>query len=171
MCDFESPEFEFPQFAIRLHVVERPGQPSGLYHCRDPRRRRSSRCRVLGGMQGCSSQWARSRRSLRQWDFFHSPAGTEHIFVGAGDGPCVILMTGARSGDVQVLYPVSELAARYGASVEKETSDPNEAFARFEPGPMGAPLVLGPPSLGLTSSGPGWNRTTARSFEGCRSIR
>jgi hypothetical protein len=33
-----------------------------------------------------------------------------------------------------VLYPVSELAARYGASVEEETSDPNQAFARFELG-------------------------------------
>jgi hypothetical protein len=34
-------------------------------------------------------------RLLRPWDFLHSPAGTEHIFVGAGDGPCVILMVGA----------------------------------------------------------------------------
>jgi hypothetical protein len=32
-----------------------------------------------------------------------------------------------------VLYPVSELAARYGASAEEETSDQDEAFARFEP--------------------------------------
>ena len=73
-------------------------------------------------------------RTLRQWDFFHSPAGTEHIFVGAGDGPCVILMAGARSEDEQLLYPVSELAARFGASVEEQTSDPDEAYVgRFEP--------------------------------------
>ena len=30
-------------------------------------------------------------------DIFHSPPWTEHAFVGAGDGPCVILMVGARS--------------------------------------------------------------------------
>ncbi|HLB19510.1 MAG TPA: hypothetical protein VK613_10310, partial [Gaiellaceae bacterium] len=72
-------------------------------------------------------------RLLRPWDFFHSPAGTEHIFLGAGDGPCVILMAGARSGDWRVRYPVSELAARYGASAEEETSDPRQAYARFEP--------------------------------------
>jgi hypothetical protein len=43
----------------------------------------------------------------------------------------VILMVGARLGP-QVRYPVSELAARYGASVEKETSDPEEAYATAE---------------------------------------
>ncbi len=52
--------------------------------------------------------------------------------MGAGDGPCVILMAGARSDDEQLLYPVSELAARYGASAEVETPDPGVAYARFE---------------------------------------
>ena len=60
-------------------------------------------------------------------------AETEHIFLGAGDGPCVILMAGSRSGDWKVRYPVSELAARYGASADEETSDPRQAYARFEP--------------------------------------
>ena len=31
-----------------------------------------------------------AERLLQPWDFFHCPAGTEHIFVGAGDGPCVV---------------------------------------------------------------------------------
>ena len=58
----------------------------------------------------------------------------EHIFVGAGDGPCVILMTGARlEAPWQVVYPGSELAARYGASSKEETSDPDRAYAGFEP--------------------------------------
>ena len=35
-------------------------------------------------------------RRLRQWDFVHCPPWTEHVFVGAGEGPCVILMVGAR---------------------------------------------------------------------------
>ena len=53
--------------------------------------------------------------------------------MGAGDGPCVILMAGGRSEDWRVLYPVSELAARYGASAEEETSDPDKAYVGFEP--------------------------------------
>ena len=78
-------------------------------------------------------------RLLGPWDFFHCPIGTEHVFVGAGDGPSVILMAGARTKDEQLLYPVSELAARYGASAEKETPDPREAYARFERATRGRP--------------------------------
>lgn len=48
---------------------------------------RSGACRLLVEAE---------ERLLRQWDFFHSPPGAEHVFVGAGDGPCVILMAGAR---------------------------------------------------------------------------
>jgi uncharacterized cupin superfamily protein len=126
-CSFDSQEFEFPQVGIRLHVLE-PGEPNGLYHFESQQEAflvLSGECRLL--VEGVE-------RLLRQWDFFHCPAGTEHIFVGAGDGPCVILMAGSRSGDWQVLYPVSELAARYGASVEEETNDPRQAYVgRFEP--------------------------------------
>jgi hypothetical protein len=43
----------------------------------------------------------------------------------------VILMAGARSKEEQLLYPVSELAARYGASAEEETPNPKQAYARF----------------------------------------
>ena len=42
-------------------------------------------------------------------------------------------MTGSRTADWRVHYPVSELAARYGASAEEETSDPRQAYVRFEP--------------------------------------
>ena len=62
---------------------------------------------------------------------FHSAPWTEHAFLGAGEGPCVILMVGSRSGP-GVRYPVSELAARYGASVTEETSDWREAYAKVE---------------------------------------
>src|SRR5436305_13475410 len=40
-------------------------------------------------------------------------------------------MVGVRSPDEQILYPVSELAARYGASAEEETPDPDVAYAGF----------------------------------------
>ena len=78
-------------------------------------------------------------RLLGPWDFFHCPAGTEHIFVGAGDGPCVILMAGARSDDERALYPVSALAARYGASAKEETSDPDQAYAGSEAARLARP--------------------------------
>lgn len=90
----------------------------------------SGECRLL--VEG-------EERLLRPWDFFHCPAGTRHIFVGAGDGPCVILMVGARTDDEQLHYPVSELAARYGASVEEETSDPEQAYAQWEQPRLGRP--------------------------------
>jgi uncharacterized cupin superfamily protein len=124
-CNFESQEFEFPQLGFLLHVLE-PGEPNGLYHSESEQEAflvLSGECRLL--VEG-------EERLLRQWDFFHSPAGTEHIFVGAGDGPCVILMAGTRSEDWQVRYPVSELAARFGASTAEETSDLRQAYAGFE---------------------------------------
>ncbi len=125
-CAFESQEFWFRQLGIRLHVLE-PGEPNGLYHSESEQEAflvLFGECRLL--VEG-------EERLLRPWDFFHSPAGTEHILLGAGDKPCVILMAGARSEDWQVLYPLSKLAARYGASAEKETADPKQAYARFEP--------------------------------------
>ena len=51
--------------------------------------------------------------------------------MGAGGGPCVIVMVGSRSGP-GVHYPVSELAARYGASVAQETSDWRQANGALE---------------------------------------
>ena len=68
----------------------------------------------------------------------HCPPGTEHIFVGAGDGPCVIFMAGARTEGKTIVYPRSELALRHGAGVETETRVPREAYAsfpRWQPGP------------------------------------
>ena len=66
---------------------------------------------------------------MKPGDFFHCPPGTEHVFVGAGDGPCAVIMVGARRDDEKVHYPVNEVAARYGASVEKATDDVDEAYA------------------------------------------
>ena len=91
-------EFEFPQLGIRLHVLE-PGEPNGLYHSESEQ----EAFLVLSGE--CTLLVEGEERLLRQWDFFHSPAGTEHIFVGAGDGPCVIFMVGARSETWQRALP------------------------------------------------------------------
>ena len=86
-----------------LHVLE-PGVPAGLYHAESQQEAflvLAGECRLL--VEGVE-------RLLEPWDFFHCPAGTEHMFVGAGDGPCVILMTGTRSNDIG--GPLSGLGAR-----------------------------------------------------------
>jgi quercetin dioxygenase-like cupin family protein len=132
-CSFESeygePPVEFAGLGINLTVLE-PGQ-SSVYHAESPQEAflvLSGECRLL--VEG-------EERLLGAWDFFHAPPWTEHGFVGAGDGPCVILMTGARgiatrAEGPQVHYPVSALAARYGASVDEETFDPARAHATAE---------------------------------------
>jgi uncharacterized cupin superfamily protein len=135
-CAFESQEHWFRQLGINLSVLG-PGEPNCLYHSESQQEAflmLSGECRLL--VDG-------EERLLRPWDFFHCPAGTEHVFVGAGDGPCVILMVGARSEDEQLLYPVSELAARYGASAEEETTDPKQAYAKFERARPGRPSYWG----------------------------
>jgi uncharacterized cupin superfamily protein len=126
VCTFESQEAWFQQLGINLRVLE-PGQPNCLYHSESQQEAilvLSGECRLLVNGE---------ERLLRQWDFFHCPDGTEHVCVGAGDGPCVLLMVGARTKNGEILYPVSELAARYGASVETETPNPKEAYAPFKP--------------------------------------
>lgn len=125
-CAFESRDFWFRQFGIRLHVLP-PGEPNGLYHSEAAQ----EDFLVLSGE--CTLLVEGEERRLGEWDFVHSPPGTEHIFVGAGDRPCVILMAGARQEEEGLHYPVSELAARYGASADEETSDPDKAYLRFEP--------------------------------------
>jgi hypothetical protein len=67
-------------------------------------------------------------RPLRRWDFLHCPAGSEHVFVGAGDGPCAVLMIGSRREDA-CHYIVNERAAKHDASVSRATDDPAEAYA------------------------------------------
>ena len=128
LCAFENeegrPPIEFAQFGINVTVLER-GQSNGFYHSESDQEAflvLSGECKLL--VEG-------EERYLRPWDFFHSPPRTEHIFVGSGDGPCVILMAGTRSG-TSARYPVSDIAAHYGASVEQETSDWREAYATTE---------------------------------------
>ena len=126
-CNFESeygePQVEFAQLGINVTVLE-PGQ-SSVYHAET----NQEAFLVLAGE--CRLLVEDEERRLRPWDFFHSPPWTEHAFVGAGDGPCVIVMVGARLGP-EVRYPVSDLPASYGASVEKATSDAEQAYATAE---------------------------------------
>ena len=61
-------------------------------------------------------------RPLKAWDFVHCPGGTRHVFVGAGDGPCVIVMVGSRRPDDDIVYPVSEVALKHGAGVVENSA-------------------------------------------------
>ena len=78
-------------------------------------------------------------RSLRAWDFVHCPAGTRHTFVGTGDTPCVLFMTGARREGQTIVYPVAERPLAHGASVETETDSPHEAYTPFAHWRLGRP--------------------------------
>ncbi|TMM07088.1 MAG: cupin domain-containing protein [Actinobacteria bacterium] len=114
---------EFAQLGINIGVLS-PGQPACLYH----RETAQEDFLVLSGE--CLLLVEGEERPLKQWDFVHCPPGTDHVFVGAGEGPSAILAVGARAHQ-DLVYPVSELAGRYGASAERETPDPKEAYAPF----------------------------------------
>ena len=132
-CIFEGEDVAFPDIGYTLAVLQ-PGQSGGRYH----REANQEDFLVLAGE--CLLLIEEEERPLKAWDFVHCPPNTAHAFVGAGDGPCVIFMTGARKGwpDKGTVYLRSELALRHGAGVEEETTSPAEAYAPFpkwKPGP------------------------------------
>jgi uncharacterized cupin superfamily protein len=131
-CVFESREASFTQLGINICVLQ-PGQPNCRYH----RESLQEDFLVLAGE--CLLLVEEQERRLKAWDFVHCPPGTNHVFVGAGDGPCAILMTGVRSDDEEIVYPVSALALRHGAGVDVETDSPAEAYAEFSRAAPGRP--------------------------------
>jgi len=122
-CSLGAPDAPFSQFGIGPHMLM-PGQPNGRYHAEAAQ----EGFLVLSGE--CIAIVEGEERRMRQWDYLHCPPGTHHITVGAGAGPCVILMVGTRGPDVEETeYTVDELAARYGASVARDTGSSKEAYA------------------------------------------
>ena len=120
-------EGDFPQVGVNLFVLG-PGEPIGMYHWEADQ----EDFLVLSGEALLLVEG--DERPLRRWDFVHCPAGTKHIVVGAGDGPCAVLAIGARAnqeGDGWGGYTVDEAALRHGAGVEVETTDAEQAYARF----------------------------------------
>ena len=114
------------QVGVNQFVLEQ-GQPMSMYHWEADQ----EGFLVLSGEALLILE--DEERPLRQWDYFHCPPNVSHTIVGEGDGPCVILAVGARvprdSGWGG--YPYSELAMKYDASAEEETTDPDVAYARF----------------------------------------
>ena len=117
-------DVRFPELGINIGVLD-PDQPACMYHGES----NQEGFLVLSGE--CLLLVEGEERRLRAWDFFHCPAWTEHVLVGAGDGPCVILAVGARTPGSSVRYPAAEFAQAHGAAVEEETSSPGEAYAPY----------------------------------------
>jgi uncharacterized cupin superfamily protein len=114
-------DIKFPQLGINIGVLE-PGQPSCWYHREDEQ----EDFLVLHGEALLLIE--DQERPLKTWDFVHCPRWTNHVFVGAGDGPCAILAVGART-DGDIVYPVSEVALNHRAGVEHEATSGKDAYA------------------------------------------
>jgi uncharacterized cupin superfamily protein len=128
------PASTFPDLGVTLAVLE-PGRPSGLYHAESAQ----EDFLVLAGE--CLLIVEGQERTLRAWDFVHCPPDVEHVFVGAGEGPCVLLMLGARPQERTIRYPESEAAGRHGGSVAAETDSPAEAYAAHPHWQRGRPAA------------------------------
>lgn len=125
---FDGPD----RVAVHVHVLQ-PGEANGYYHAEAAQ----EGFLVLSGE--CTAIVEGQERRMRQWDFLHSPPGTEHITVGAGEEPCAILMFGSPDPKRKVEWIANETAAKYGVSVAKTTSRGTEVygevpdFARVRP--------------------------------------
>jgi uncharacterized cupin superfamily protein len=131
LCDFEG-DGDFPQLGLNLQRLG-PGEPMSMYHWEADQ----EDFLVLAGEALLVIEG--EEQALRQWDFVHCPAGTNHVIVGAGEGPCLVLAVGARgesAGPNWGAYRVDQAAIRHGAGVEEETTEPDVAYSRFPPSVM-----------------------------------
>jgi uncharacterized cupin superfamily protein len=124
--EYEAETF-FPMLGMAIRVLE-PGKPSDTYHWETEQ----EDFLVLSGeglliVEG-------EERPLIQWDFVHCPPETRHAFVGAGEGPCVLLCASSRQFQKDGpwgFYCADETAARHNASSPEDTQDGDLAYARF----------------------------------------
>jgi uncharacterized cupin superfamily protein len=129
---YENPEYggyvnfegdvRFPQVGFNVAVLA-PGQPACMYHAEEDQ----EAFLVLAGEALLLVEG--EERPLRAWDFFHCPPWTEHVIVGAGDGPCVLVAVGARTPESKVVYPRVDVALEHGAGVEEETDSGAVAYS------------------------------------------
>jgi oxalate decarboxylase/phosphoglucose isomerase-like protein (cupin superfamily) len=128
-CDEFEAETYFPMLGMSLQVLS-PGEPNSIYHWETEQ----EDFLVLAGEALVIVEG--QERPLRQWDFVHCPPETRHVFVGAGDGPCVILAASSRQFQKDGpwgSYMIDEAAQRYGACPEVETQDTEVAYANVSP--------------------------------------
>jgi uncharacterized cupin superfamily protein len=133
VCWFEDPRGSFPQLGINLRILE-PGQAMAMYHWEADQ----EDFLVLAGEALAIVEG--EERPLRQWDLLHCPPGANHVVIGGGEGPCLVLAVGARDrtrGEEWGGFAVDETARRHGASVERDTTDAAVAYEGFPPrGPV-----------------------------------
>jgi mannose-6-phosphate isomerase-like protein (cupin superfamily) len=122
---FESPHARPPMLGIGIHILY-PGDRPGWYHAEQEQ----EGFLVLSGE--CLALVEGQERRMGAWDYLHCPPGTAHILVGAGEGPCAILMAGTRTGG-DITYLPDPVAARHGAAVERESHSPREVYAGRPP--------------------------------------
>src|SRR2546430_8032118 len=123
-AEFEADTY-FPQLGVNLFVLG-PGESNAMYHWETE----TESFFVLSGEALLIVEG--QERPLRQWDFVHCPPKTEHVIVGAGDGPCVVLAMSSRENQAfgpYGFYTANEVARRYGASPEEDTQDGDVAYA------------------------------------------
>ena len=124
----------FPMLGVQLAVIE-PGEPNSQYHWETE----AEAFFVISGEALLIIEG--QERPLRQWDFVHMPPKTEHVLVGAGDGPCIFLAMSSRENQQfgpYGEYPPNEVAAKYRASAkDSEDADadwPESVPSRYSEG-------------------------------------
>jgi mannose-6-phosphate isomerase-like protein (cupin superfamily) len=143
-CDEYEAETFFPMLGMALRVLD-PGTPIGAYHWETE----AEDFLVLAGTPLLVIEG--QERMLRQWDFVHCPPGANHLFVGAGDGPSVILAASSRQFQKDGpwgYYTADPVAAKYGGSPPETTQDgsvayrdfPDSVESRYEPGWLERPF-------------------------------
>ena len=126
--EYEAETF-FPMLGMAIRVMG-PGEPSTTYHWETEQ----EDFLVLDGEALLIIEG--QERRLQQWDFVHCPPEAKHAFVGAGDGPCVILAVSSRQFQKDGpwgFYCFDETAAKYNAASPEDTQDGSVAYARFPP--------------------------------------
>ncbi len=123
----EECETIYSQLGVNLLVLG-PGEPIGMYHWEAD----AEGFLVISGEPILLIEG--QERPLRPWDYVHCPPKTEHIIVGAGEVPCVVLAMSSREFMASPEwggYMVNEVALRHDVGVEEDTTDPEVAYARY----------------------------------------
>jgi uncharacterized cupin superfamily protein len=112
-------EYAKPDAGFSLRVMW-PGQVSSGYHAESVQ---EDFLVVSGECVLIVEEW---EHRLKPWDYVHCPPGTAHAFVGAGDGPCVLVCAGNRVDEASFRCESlpSEVARRHGASGEEVAHAP-----------------------------------------------
>ena len=120
----------FPMLGVQLAVLE-PGEPNSLYHW-------ETETEAFFVMSGEALLVVEGEeRALKQWDFVYLPPKTDHVIVGAGDGPSVFLAMSSRENQrfgPYGEYLQNEVAAKYRAST-KDPEEPDANWPESEPSP------------------------------------